>query len=859
MRKHTWKFVVTLVIAYMLLMGVIFFAYIQISNNYILKQAETELVVSTEDTASLFALQVNYDYHRFVDLINTSADPILDIDPMTFEALDQSLIGVGLISGRNVTINDTLYTYSSLFLTTDFNQQFAMYDFNLAFSTEDFGGTYIVFNVNEYLGFFDASIYLSNFFESNDLINDYFVISNDNRIFYTNDTTNDYDYFNDYFRNAGYRQSYINTFSESIYSLQSGIIESTAFTGDDYISFAPIHIQQTTESVMCFIFIYETETVRLSLTYLTGILWAMFFIVLVIYSLATVVIYKILSKRIEDVYNARMKLYYSKPYIIKIKKDGFIKSYNKSFSNFLGNQDVYDNLSDFRIKEEDVSNNIKESIERQVPFTALFTKEGEMQYIRFIPTKTSGGYLLIGDDVTESEGKFDEYKTLALINPITQLPNRNSLMQVLEAIFKDEERSNKNNALVAFEVESFNKISMLLGKNSEQHFLRLVSDYAIQSLEGYPAMLFHLENNSFVVLFENLENYQWVTRWVNKIDELYEKPVTIDRNFLNVNLQYGIFYIQKDKYEILNAHVSYDNLMLALDHAKSNVSKNYFVYDVSLSIVASRASRMETDLAKAISDQEFKMVFQPQYHNTLEKIIGFEALIRWNNPRYANESPLKFIRMAEQNSMIIDIGRIALHETFLAAKELEIYGVQVSLNISPVQMLQAGFVSELINVFEQYELKKGTISLEITETFLIDSFELIIAKLKLLRNYGFNIHLDDFGTGYSSLQYLKDLPINALKIDKTFIDNIVEDPHSRAIVHMISNLAKDINLEVIAEGVESPKQNEIIYKGGCDIIQGYMISQPVSKDQAIQLIRTYNIDKTKTVQVNKPKKEGRRK
>ena len=300
-------------------------------------------------------------------------------------------------------------------------------------------------------------------------------------------------------------------------------------------------------------------------------------------------------------------------------------------------------------------------------------------------------------------------------------------------------------------------------------------------------------------------------------------------------------------------------MMLALKHAKESTRHNKFVYDVSLSIIASREHKMELDLANAIKKNEFKMVLQPQLNNNTNKIVGFEALIRWSNPGYANESPLKFIKMAEQNGMIIDIGRIALHETFMIAKELEPYHITISLNVSPVQMLQAGFVNDIITIFEQYDLKKGAIALEITETFLIDSFELVINKLNLLRNHGFQIHLDDFGTGYSSLQYLRDLPINALKIDKAFVDEVENDTHARAIVNMMSDLAKNIELEVIAEGVESPRQNFIIKKAGCHIIQGYLVSKPVDKQVAIELVKAYNIDHTADISALMPKtKEGRR-
>lgn len=858
MKKNIWRIALTLILAYLVLMAAIFFAYVRISNNYILKQAEKELVVATEDIASLFVLQANYDYLRFDDLVSLSDDPLTDPAINSFDVLGESLLGIGEVNGRDVQINGNLYRYQDDFLVTDFEQDFAIYDFNEYLDTTDFGSKYIVFRSGNYIAFFDASKYIDSFFETQALISDYFVISSDNRIFYASVQNNMHTYFNDYFRDANYQQTYINNFSSEIYALNSGILETNAFTGDAYLTYAPVFLEQSTESTLYLTIVYDSEDVRLSLGYLTGVLWALFFVIILIYSGSTMMIYKIISKRIEDIQASRLALYYMKPYIIKIKKNGFIVSYNRSFSQFLGKKDIYDKISDFRFKNREDQDNIIENLDRQKSFTTIFQSEKGSRYIRFITTRTHGGYLLVGDDVTETEGKFDTFKTMALLNNVTKLPNKNSLIEILDDLFKDDERLSKKNVLVAFDINNFSKINLLLGKKNGDHFLQLISEIVLESIQGYQATVFNIEADKFVILFEDLEDYQWIFRWIEKTNEKFEQPVTIARNMLIVNTKIGIFYIENDKYEILNPQICYDNLMLSLEHAKGQSSKSYFEYDVSLSIIASRENRMELDLAKAIANQEFMMKFQPQYNNDKNRIVGFEALIRWTNPRYLNESPLKFIQMAERNSMIIDIGRIALHETFLVAKTLEPYDVEISLNISPVQMLQAGFVNEIITTFEQYELKKGSISLEITETFLIDSFELIISKLQLLRKYGFNIHLDDFGTGYSSLQYLKELPINAIKIDKAFVDEVETDTHARAIVQMISQLAKNIDLDVIAEGVETLKQNQIVHKLGCNIIQGYVLSPAVPKDEAIELIKVYNIDQTKTLEV-KGKKEGRRK
>jgi len=869
LKKNIWRIAITLILAYLVLMAAIFFAYVNIANNYILKQAETELVTTGEDIATVFSLQLDYDFNRFETLINHTSDPITDIDLASFEILDQQLLGISkvesrqaVVEGKTVTLYDVkideqTYTYTDD-IVKDFDKEFAIYDFNDAFNITSYPDKYIVFRVDDYIGYFNAKAYIDHFFEANDMIYSHYLISADNRIYYSSITDESHEYFNDYFRDANYNQTYINDFSNEIYYHNSGILETKAFTGDDYLVYVDIDVNQTIGSTIYFAMVYESSSIRLSIGYLTGVLWALFLVVIVLYSLSTVMIYKIISKRIEDIQGSRLKLYYSKPYIVKIKKNGTIVSYNRAFKQFLEHKDIYDNVTDFRFKNKYIQDHINEQLDRQKAFTTLFQTEEGLRYIRFITTRTSGGYLLIGDDVSETEGKFDTFKTLALINSVTNLPNKNSLMDTLDELFSDQERLKRHNVLVAFDINNFSKINMLLGKKSGDNFLRLISELVLESIQGYEATVFNIEADKFVILFENLEDIHWVKIWIDKINETFEKPVTIARNLLNVNIKIGVFYIDTNKYELLNSQISYDNLMLSLEHAKGQSLKTYFEYDVALSIVASRENRMELDLAKAIKNNEFMMKFQPQYHNGLGRIVGFEALIRWTNPRYMNESPLKFIELAEKNSMIIDIGRIALHETFMAAKALEAYNVEISINVSPVQMLQAGFVNEIITTFEQYELKKGSISIEITETFLIDSFELIISKLQLLRKYGFNIHLDDFGTGYSSLQYLKELPITAIKIDKAFIDEVHTDTHAKAIVQMISQLAKNIDLDVIAEGVETLKQNQIVYKSGCDIIQGYVLSPAVTQDEAIELIKAYNIDKTKTIEVQKSKRERRK-
>ncbi|MDI6452452.1 putative bifunctional diguanylate cyclase/phosphodiesterase [Peloplasma aerotolerans] len=856
MKRYTWKLAIAFILSYVLLMVVVVFSYTRISENFILNQAKQNLIDQNQIITNRINAQFDFDYQQFNELIlyyeNLSLNPIdeLNANIEMISVNGQNFEGFGTLDQRTLSLLEETFTYLSAFDNEDFEQNIAIYSFAEAFGDAN-QTVYIFFMVDEYVAYFDAQIYLDSILDLSDMHDHYLIVSADNVVAYRSFLNGSFNYFYDYLRAEGVSESSIDVIKSKLMSGTSGASQHKFLGVNSFIVYSPLNTELSTKNYYL-IQTFNENVVITSLGYLTNILWALFFVIFILFAGALVLLFKILEQKVNDIENARLAHYYAKPYIVRVSHKGKIKSYNHSFKKLLGDYDIYDYVTDFDTRQDSDLDLIEDVLKRQRAFTAIFELGfHKLVYVRFIPLKTTGGYILIGDDITSIEGKFDEYRHMALFNKVTHLPNYNSLKQDLQSFFDNVELLEKKNSLLALDIVSFSKINLLLGEKSGDRFLVIVSELIDESLEGYPATLYNIVADSFVVFFKDIENYNWVTRWAQKLITTFEKPITIDKNFINIDVKMGIFNIEVAKYEIMNSEIVYENMQLALNHAKESTQQKYFIYDVSLSMVASREQRMEQDLAYAIKNNEFYMALQPQYDNQKEKITGFEALIRWNNPKYASESPLKFIEMAERNNMIIDIGRIALHETFLIAKELERYDIHISMNISPVQLLQAGFVNEVCTIYEQYDLKKGAVSLEITETFLIGSFELIINKLKLLKKYGFNIHLDDFGTGYSSLQYLKDLPINTLKIDRAFIINLESDAYSRAIVQMISSLAKNVGLEVIAEGIENDRQNQLVYKSGCNIIQGYLISPAVVKSEAIKLIEDYNINKTKKVEVQK--------
>lgn len=835
-------------------MMVVVFSYISISRNFINRQAQENIENYTMTYATRMSAQLDMDYQLFKNEIirieNESLDPILELDASGLKAFGFPYVGFATIVDRTFTYQGNTYYFTDDFESVDYDQVISIYSLNEAFEIEN-DTQYIFFKYEEYVGFIDAKSYLDLIMSTSANHIHFLIVYEDNLITYKSFDHSVrflFDYI-DIYRENPIIEDLMNDFVTG----QTGSIRHTFLNLDSMISYSPLSETFSTKQIFL-VLTYDSEVMIGSMSYLTNVLWAVFFVIFILFSGGLVLLFKIIESKVNDIEIARLTHYYAKPYMMRIRKSGKIIGYNRSLKTLLGEFDVYNDVRDLKILNESGADIIEGLIKRQFAFTALIDLgKPKPTFIRFIPIKTAGGYYLIGDDVSNIEGKFNEYKDLAMYNLITKLPNRNSMMSDLEDFFKDKELLEKRNIALVVDVISFNKISLLLGEKTSERFIAVIANIIRDTILNHNVTMYHVETDQFAFLFKDIGNPKDISRWTDQLFTKFDVPMNFDKNLINVELKIGIFHIDRSRYEILNPEVVYDNMMLALNHAKESAIYKEFEYDVSLSVIASREQRMEQDLAEAILNNEFYMALQPQYNNKEEKIVGFEALIRWNNPKYVNESPLKFIQMAERNNMIIDIGRIALHETFSIAKRMEKYGVKISLNISPVQILQAGFVNEIISVFEQYDLKKHSITLEITETFLITSFELIINKLKLLQKYGFDIHLDDFGTGYSSLQYLRDLPINAIKIDRAFVINLETDNYSRAIVTMITNLAKSIDIEVITEGIEDLKQNAILQKAGCHVIQGYLISPALVEKDAIQLIEDFNVNKTRKLEQPKVK------
>lgn len=546
-------------------------------------------------------------------------------------------------------------------------------------------------------------------------------------------------------------------------------------------------------------------------------------------------VFVIVNKRTHELIISRFSYAKAKSFILTISRKGKIKYMNRALKVKAKGIEQFQNIKDFSYQYD----NIFDLIKSGEPFILTFrTPEEEDLYIRFSAFKRRGGYEIVGTDVSEDQNELHDLRKKALYHTLTKLPNKDYLIRDINTLIK-KDRDSKH-SLLMFGIVQFRNINRIFGWMIGDQVLVKVRDI-VRNILRDDERLYHVGADNFAILKTNVESSNDIIETVQKIFKLFENPLSVVSNMLAIKVKAGIYNFEHQEFERGDfSEYAINNAQLALRKAKESRQLTFATYDISIGQVINREMVMVNDLKEALNNKEMVMYYQPQYDASKKKIFSFEALMKWTNPKYINESAEKFIRLAEQNGLIIPLGQFVIEEAFKVAKRLENENIKVSINISPVQMLQSGFIRDISSAARRININPKQISLEITETFMIESFNEVIDKLKLLRDLGFSIHLDDFGTGFSSLLYLKELPITTIKIDKEFIKPIVYDQYSKSIVKHIIDLAKSLDLNVIAEGVETEEQKQIILNSGCQYIQGYLISKAVPEAQIDQLLELHN-------------------
>lgn len=435
---------------------------------------------------------------------------------------------------------------------------------------------------------------------------------------------------------------------------------------------------------------------------------------------------------------------------------------------------------------------------------------------------------------------YNRIEYLAYHDVLTQLPNKMAFIERINATLYSSPGSNKIHGVYFVDLDNFKTINDTLGHDYGDILLSQMA-MKLQSLTSSDDILARAGGDEFLLFRENIESEEMALSFAKTIIDSFKMPFDLNGEIIHVSMSIGISLYPKNG---LTYQALIKNADIAMYKSKDTGKSRYTLFDKSMEEELNRNALILEVLRHAIDSEEIYVNYQPQISTSNDKMVGFEALMRINNKKMGELSPNEFIPIAEESSLIIELGEWILREACKFNKALESMGYHdliVSVNISAVQMKRGGFIDMVSSILEETGLSPNRLELEITESIIVSSISDVSSLLKGLQDIGVRISLDDFGTGYSSLNYLTNMPINTLKIDKTFIDNISKSKKDSYIADAIIRLAHSIDLEVIAEGVESTEQLIVLRKKKCDIIQGYIFSKPLLPSALIILLESGTI------------------
>ena len=434
-------------------------------------------------------------------------------------------------------------------------------------------------------------------------------------------------------------------------------------------------------------------------------------------------------------------------------------------------------------------------------------------------------------DITERKAAEEKIQQLAFYDSLTRLPNRRLLMDRLQQALASSARLGREGALLFLDLDNFKVLNDTLGHDIGDLLLQQVAE-RLKSCVREDDTVARLGGDEFVVVLETLSNDALVA--ASQTETIGEKI----RKTLNQPYELGT-HEQRSSVSIgavlfSDHQTSMEELMkqadIAMYQAKKAGRNTLRFFDPKMQETVDDHAALESDLRSALVQQQFQLHYQIQVDSSHHP-FGAEALIRWIHPERGLVSPAQFIPVAEETGLILPIGRWVLETACAQLKTWEqnvlTHNLTLAVNVSSKQLHQADFVDQVKAVLQRYGIKPNLLKLELTESMLVDSIEDTIAIMDALNDVGVHFSLDDFGTGYSSLQYLKKLPLDQLKIDQSFVRDIVTDNNDKAIVKTIIAMAHSMNLDVIAEGVETEAQRQFLLDEGCIHYQGYLFSKPL--------------------------------
>jgi polar amino acid transport system substrate-binding protein len=467
--------------------------------------------------------------------------------------------------------------------------------------------------------------------------------------------------------------------------------------------------------------------------------------------------------------------------------------------------------------------------------------EQEIQEIKDINGELENDYNNVLSSLNDLTTKYEELnrnkesmKKLAYTDYLTELPNRAAFTEMLDNIMLTL-RSEETIGIMDIDIDNFKNINDSLGHSYGDELLIDVT-YRLKQAMDENDYLARIGGDEFIVLTQNLQETVSYEEKIKKIKNVFSYPFVLSTKEYFVTVSIGVAFAPKDG---KTSQALIKNVDSAMYVAKGNGKNTHAYFDYSFNVKLTEKIEIQSELRKAIEREEFVLFYQAQMNLETKQVVGFEALIRWNHPTKGLVGPDEFIFLAEENGLIIPIGKWVLRTACQQLKQwsAEYPDINMAVNLSARQFKDKDIIKIVSDIIEDTGVNPKNLELEITESIALDDIEYTIETIQELRKIGVNFSLDDFGTGYSSMNYLKRLPVSNLKIDKSFLNTVMEDRSDQKIIQTIITLARNLDLLVIAEGVESFDQEEFLKESNCDKAQGYLYSKPIPKDMAIQFLK----------------------
>lgn len=444
--------------------------------------------------------------------------------------------------------------------------------------------------------------------------------------------------------------------------------------------------------------------------------------------------------------------------------------------------------------------------------------------LTFVPISEQNYINIYAFDISlrkQYEEKIDHMSNHDLV---TELPNLTLFQNLLHQFAQSAQKNNTKVAIIAFSIRNYDAITKTLGSDGSSLLLQRISRRMDDFLSS-KIVAGHLLNNEFVMAITDINDLAEISRFVGRLKAAFEGSYEIYNETMNIRFLFGITVYPDDGVQVESL---ISNASIALYYASNDSQSFYRFFAKQMNEKMERRNKILSALTFAIERDELEMYYQPQYNLVSHEICGVEALLRWDHPELGAISPAEFIPLAEGSGEIVKLTQWVLKNCIHQLSVWkELSDLTISVNLSMVDFDAESMIKLLRELFDEYNVSANRIELEITETALTENIDIAKKGLTAIRDIGVPIAIDDFGTGYCSMQYLQDFPVDKIKIDSAFVQALEMQERSRAIVTSIIHLAHGLGLALLAEGVETQEQADILLSLGCDHIQGYYYSKPL--------------------------------